>query len=271
MSSSRSARALVREAVLLIRLPTVPPSPWSTLTMFIESWLTSLGVSAWNSGWKPLNSSVRFSAGLVRETGMVPPSAVARHLVALLQGHVAVPDQVEEPDRGPRRRGQGYVVLDLEGDLGRVAVPDLDLLDRADGDSGDPDVVALLEQAGGGELGLVLGLGAEREGAHDRGQGAGDDQADEDEDPELDPGDDRLGVPAARAHRGLPPRRRVELGAVLEVDGGRRAAAWGAAGRSTGGRGPARRRQAGPAGRRAAAGWPPGSWSARPCPCGRSG
>jgi len=31
----------------------------------MESWLTSVGVSAWNSGWNPLNSSVRFSAGVV--------------------------------------------------------------------------------------------------------------------------------------------------------------------------------------------------------------
>ena len=75
MSWSRSASALVSDAVWVIRLPIVPPSPWSTLTRFSDSWLTSVGVSAWKSGWKPLNSSVRFSAGVVCETGMVPPSA----------------------------------------------------------------------------------------------------------------------------------------------------------------------------------------------------
>ena len=156
MSSSRSASALVSEAVLLIRLPMVPPSPWSTLTRFIESWLTSLGVSAWNRGWNPLNSSVRFRAGVVRETGMVPPCreplAAGR---ALLERHVAVTDQVEEPDRGLGRRGDGHVLLDLEGDLGAVAVLDLHVLDRADGDAGDPDVVTLLDQAGRAEVGLV--------------------------------------------------------------------------------------------------------------------
>ena len=39
--------------------------------MFIESALTCLGSRAANSGWKPLNSTVRSSAGLVRDTGML--------------------------------------------------------------------------------------------------------------------------------------------------------------------------------------------------------
>ena len=74
MSWSRSARALVNDAVWLIRPPIVPPSPWSTRTRFIERSLTSPGCSAWNSGWNPLNSSVRFRAGWVRDVGMVAPS-----------------------------------------------------------------------------------------------------------------------------------------------------------------------------------------------------
>ena len=39
-----------------------------------ESWLTSSGDSAWNNGLKPLKSTVRSSAGLVRESGIVDPA-----------------------------------------------------------------------------------------------------------------------------------------------------------------------------------------------------
>ena len=137
---------------------------------------------------------------------------------ALLQRHVAVADQVEEPDRGLGRPGEGDVILDREGDLGRVAVLELDALDRADGDSGDPDVVTLLDQAGRGEVGLVLGLAAEGERAHDRGQRAGDDDADQDEDAELDRGQGGRGVPGA--HWGLPPLVESSSVPFLKLTGG---------------------------------------------------
>src|SRR3546814_12626059 len=51
-----------------------------------------------------------------------------------------------------------------------VALEVLDLLDLADGDPRNADVVALLELAGAGELGLVDLARPEPEVAHDRGQ-----------------------------------------------------------------------------------------------------
>ena len=53
-SWSRSAIAVVSEAVWAIRLSTVPPSPCSTLIRLSDSSLMSLGSSAENSGAKPL-------------------------------------------------------------------------------------------------------------------------------------------------------------------------------------------------------------------------
>ena len=47
-----------------------------------DSWLTSLGESAWNSGLKPLNSAVRSSAGLVRSSGICAPSGASALSVA---------------------------------------------------------------------------------------------------------------------------------------------------------------------------------------------
>jgi len=72
---SRSAIAPVSEAVLASSDSTVPPSPCSTCTISIDSRLTCSGSSAAKSGWKPLNSVVRLSGGVVRPTGIVPPGA----------------------------------------------------------------------------------------------------------------------------------------------------------------------------------------------------
>ena len=48
----------------------MPPSPWSTCTSDPASWLTWSGVSAAKSGLNPLKSTVRSSAGAVRDIGI---------------------------------------------------------------------------------------------------------------------------------------------------------------------------------------------------------
>ena len=63
----------VSDAVRASSELTVPPSPWSTWMISNDSWLMSFGLSAWNSGLKPLNTTVRFSGGRVWFTGMVAP------------------------------------------------------------------------------------------------------------------------------------------------------------------------------------------------------
>ena len=70
---SLAASVVVSEPMWATRLPTVAPSPCRTWTISPDSWLTSFGDSAWNSGWKPLNRSVRLRAGVVWATGMVAP------------------------------------------------------------------------------------------------------------------------------------------------------------------------------------------------------
>ena len=50
----------------------------------------------------------------------------------------------------------------------------LDLLDLADADAGDPDVVALLELEAVVKIALYSVAGAEADVAHDRGEQAGD-------------------------------------------------------------------------------------------------
>ena len=78
------------------------------------------------------------------------------------QRDVALADEVAVADR---RRGSRCVsevlVLHREGDHRAGAVDDLDALDRADLDAGDPDVVALDHAGGVDELGLVVVAAAE--------------------------------------------------------------------------------------------------------------
>ena len=75
MTASRSAIADVRLAVLREQGVHVPPSPCRVWMSRPESSLTSLGESAAKSGLKPLKSTVRSSAGWVRDSGIVEPSA----------------------------------------------------------------------------------------------------------------------------------------------------------------------------------------------------
>ena len=58
--------------------------------------------------------------------------------------------------------GDLLVLVDLEGDQRPGAVDDLDVLDVADLDAGDPDVVALDDAGGVAEDGLVLRAGRRR-------------------------------------------------------------------------------------------------------------
>jgi hypothetical protein len=74
MTSSRSARVEVSDAVLASSELTLPPSPCRTLMISPDSSLTSLGDSAANSGLNPLNSTVRSSADWVWSSPMVAPS-----------------------------------------------------------------------------------------------------------------------------------------------------------------------------------------------------
>ena len=72
MTASRFATVLVSDAVCVSRLSIVPPSPCKRLDRSpARTLLTSAGVSAWNSGRKPLNNAVRSTARApVREIGM---------------------------------------------------------------------------------------------------------------------------------------------------------------------------------------------------------
>ena len=74
----------------------------------------------------------------------------------------------------------------VEGDQGAVAVLDLDLLDAADLDPGDPDVVALDQTRGVGEDGLVVLRLLEGDVADEDHQHAGGQARDDDEDDQLD-------------------------------------------------------------------------------------
>ena len=211
ISSSRSARLLVSEAVLDSSSWMVPPSPCRTCTRFMLSSLTCFGSSAWNSGWKPLNSVVRSSAGVVWPTGMVAPAssrvpvsgrvraaAVAADavvdsvryrvagLVAGLEGEVAVADQVQEPDLGARGGRERHLGLHPERHQGLVALVVLDLPDLADADPRHPDVVALLEHRRVGEHRAVLGAVTEAEVAHDGGEQPGHQDRRDREDQQLD-------------------------------------------------------------------------------------
>ena len=75
MTASRSASVLVSEAVRCIRLSTVPPSPCSVCTSSKATWLVDCGSSAWKSGRKPLNRTVRSRALRVWASGIVVPAA----------------------------------------------------------------------------------------------------------------------------------------------------------------------------------------------------
>jgi hypothetical protein len=72
------ASAVVSDPTVATSAAMLGLSPWNTVMISLESWLTSPGESAWNSGWKPLNNAVRSSAGVVRASGIVPPAASVR-------------------------------------------------------------------------------------------------------------------------------------------------------------------------------------------------
>ena len=161
-------------------------SPWNTWMISLDSLLTSPGDSAWNSGWKPLNSSVRLSAGVVRASGIVPPGGSARPTGpgALAQLDVALADQVQVLDRRRRRGGQLAALLQGEADQGEVAVVDADRGHVADPDPGDVHVIAHDQPGDVGEHRLVAdvarGAGVGDADAEHRGDRDGDDHEDDD-------------------------------------------------------------------------------------------
>ncbi len=76
MTLSRSASVLVSEAVFCSSALRLPPSPWNTEITSAESRLMSAGERAWKSGLKPLKSTDRSSAGMVRSIGMVASAGI---------------------------------------------------------------------------------------------------------------------------------------------------------------------------------------------------
>ncbi len=101
------------------------------------------------------------------------------------QRDVALADQVAVADRGVGRLVELGALLDRERDQRAGPVDDLDVLDGADLDAGDPDVVALDHAGRVDELGLVLLLAGEGEVADRRHQHAGGERRDDDEDHQL--------------------------------------------------------------------------------------
>ncbi len=148
----------------------------------------SAGDSAWNSGLNPLNRTVRSRAGrrLGHRDRVALAQLVVRAVGVLRQRDVALADQVAVLDRGVGRLGHRRGLVDLEGHQRPGAVLDLDVLDRADLDAGDPDVVALDHAGRVHELGLVGRLRAQRQVADRRHEHAGRERRDDDEDEQLD-------------------------------------------------------------------------------------
>ena len=104
----------------------------------------SAGDSAWKSGLKPLKSTVRSSAGVVWSSGIVAPSGMPAGVADLLgERDVALADEVAVPDRREGAAVDLRRVGDGEAHQGAGALGDLDVLDGADLDARDPDVVAL--------------------------------------------------------------------------------------------------------------------------------
>ena len=144
------------------------------------------GESASNSGLKPLNSTVRSSAGVVRETGIVEPRQPPGVADLLGERDVALADEVAVADGGVGAAVDRGVAVDLEGDQRTGAVDDLHLADRADPDAGDPDVVALVDAGGVGELRLVLPAAPKSSVADGHHQHRRRERGDDDEDEQLD-------------------------------------------------------------------------------------
>ena len=144
----------------------------------------SAGDSAWNSGLKPLNSTVRSSAGEVWATGIVSPSGSARRVADLLgQRDVALADEVAVADRRVGRLGErGRRPATENVTSARVRSTISTSLTDADLDAGDPDVVALDHAGRVDELGLVGRAAAEGDVADRDDQHAGRHRRDDDED-----------------------------------------------------------------------------------------
>ena len=114
----------------------------------------SLGCSAVNSGWKPLNSSVRSSAGVVRSRPMRAAARPRRRPASRRPGRVRC-------SAARRGCGTGCVAVTVDArctlelmsklHLGVAAVRDVDAADRADPHPGHPHVVADLQRGRVGE------------------------------------------------------------------------------------------------------------------------
>ncbi len=171
----------------------VVPSPWSSWMISLDSLLTSPGDRAWNSGWNPSNSSVRFSAGVVRASGIVPPGGSVRPTgpAPWASSMYRWPGQVAVEQLRRDRGGQRPSRLHREADHGQVAAVHADRGHLAHPDAGDVHVVAHDQPGDVGEHGVVADrAGDPGVGDADRQQGRGQ-RRHHDEDDRLDqrPGD----------------------------------------------------------------------------------
>jgi hypothetical protein len=164
------------------------------LTISIAKALTSRGFSAANSGLKPLKRTVRSRAGWVCRSGMVPCSVRARLLPApsdssLRQRDVPLAHQVAVADQRPRALRQRAVGVHGERhprERPTAALGNVDAVDLADANAGDPDVVTPLQAGRVGEQ-RVVGRGAAEADVADRGgEHAGGEHRHDREDDELD-------------------------------------------------------------------------------------
>ncbi|CAM5473988.1 hypothetical protein SBADM41S_08480 [Streptomyces badius] len=126
---SLAATVVLSEPTCRRRLSTVPPSPWRTCTMQPASSLTSGGDRPSKSGWKPLKSRVRSSAGAVRARAgwCRRASREPAHGRRLPRSRATtpLPDHVEVlHGRGVADAGRVAPLADGEGDLGGAPVDD---------------------------------------------------------------------------------------------------------------------------------------------------
>ena len=125
----------------------------------------------------------------------------------LRQGDVALPDEVAELDRRVGVVGQRDVGVDAERHERLVALDDLDLLDRADGDTRDADVVTLGHTGHVVEDRLVLLAVTERAVGQRQRQDQRRDAGEGEEEPQLDEGAHGLAIDLLHRSSTAVPRR----------------------------------------------------------------
>jgi hypothetical protein len=121
-----------------------------------------LGVERGEQRLEPVeqNGEVERRARALDRDGAACGQRPARRARALLEGEIALPDEVAVEDRRPHRCRQRLVLRHAELDLGQPPVDDPHVVDAADDHARDPDVVAGQQAAGVGEARGVAGARA---------------------------------------------------------------------------------------------------------------